>query len=98
MSYAPTKAIKRVIGTFKDTDGTSFDYEANSPDESRLPVVSWPHRVWISNASIDEELGTGWRYACVMTNVVYLVDDEVRGPRRWAPNKKLAIKDHITYR
>lgn len=98
MSYAPKTSIKNVIGTFKDANGRPFDYEANSPNNSLLPFVSWPHRVWVSDDSLDAKLGYGWRYANVMTDVVFLADDEVIGFHFWAPNKKLAIKDHIIFR
>jgi hypothetical protein len=92
MSYAPTSAIKRVIGTFKNKEyGTSFDYEANSPHDSWLPVVNYPHRVWVSSSFEN----SGWRYANVKKTVAYIVldEDEYGQPEI----EKWQIKNHLTY-
>ena len=93
MSYAPTNTIKRVIGTFKNKEhGTSFDYEANTPNDSWLPIVDYPHRVWVSSFFED----SGWRYANVKKTVAYIVldEDEYGQP----VIEKWSIKNHITYR
>lgn len=93
MSYAPTNAIKRVIGTFKNKEyGTSFDYEANSPADSCLPVINYPHRVWVWNNPIGE---SGWRYANVKKTVVDIVVDEDADGQPII--EKWSIKNHLTY-
>jgi len=94
MSYAPTNAIKRVIGTFKNkAHGTSFDYESNTPDDSWLPVVDYPHRVWVNCNPIND---SGWRYAKVKKTVAYIVLDEDQYGQPVI--EKWSIKNHITYR
>ena len=93
MSYAHPSSIKKVIGTFKSkSHGTSFDYENNTPDDSWLPVVDYPHRVWVSSFFED----SGWRYANVKKTVAYIVldEDEYGQP----VIEKWSIKNHITYR
>jgi hypothetical protein len=93
MAYAPTSEIKKVIGTFKHKGyDTSFDYEINSPDDSCLPVINYPHRVWVWNNPIGE---SGWRYANVKKTVAHIVVDEDKYGQPII--EKWSIKNHLTY-
>lgn len=73
MSFAPWDAMSRLIGRFVNINGNAFEYELNNPADSWLPVVNYPHRVWVSSFPIN---GSGWRYANVKKTVAYIVVDE----------------------
>jgi hypothetical protein len=93
MAYAPIREIKNVIGTFKHKGyDTSFDYVINSPEDSWLPVVNYPHRVWVCNNPIAE---SGWRYANVKKTVVDIVVDEDAYGQPII--EKWSIKNHLTF-
>ena len=63
----------RKIAYFQHSNGVDFAYEANNPADSWLPVVNYPHRVWVSCNPIND---SGWRYANVKKTVAYIVVDE----------------------
>ena len=63
----------RKITYFQHSNGVDFAYEANNPADSWLPVVNYPHRVWVSCNPIND---SGWRYANVKKTVAYIVVDE----------------------
>ena len=93
MAYAPTSEIKKVIGTFKHKGyDTSFDYVINSPEDSWLPVINYPHRVWVQTNPINDQ---GWRYANVKKTVVDIVVDEDEYGQPII--EKWLIKNHLTY-
>ena len=93
MAYAPIREIKNVIGTFKHKGyDTSFDYVINSPEDSWLPVINYPHRVWVQTNPINDQ---GWRYANVKKTVVDIVVDEDEYGQPII--EKWSIKNHLTF-
>lgn len=76
MSYAPMSHLESLLGSFRIRGNrlpVEFEYEANDASDSWLPIVNYPHRVWVSSFPINE---SGWRYANVKKTVAYIVVDE----------------------
>jgi len=73
MSLAPWDVMQRLVGSFQLSNGNDFEYEPNSPADSWLPVVNYPHRVWVQLKPLHD---SGWRYANVKKTVAYIVVDE----------------------
>jgi len=73
MSLAPWDVMQRMVGSFQHSNGNHFEYEPNSPADSWLPVVNYPHRVWVQVNPLND---SGWRYANVKKTVAYIVVDE----------------------
>jgi len=86
MSQAPSS-----ITYFQHSNGVDFAYEPNNPSDSWLPVINYPHRVWVSCNPIND---SGWRYANVKKTVAYVVVD-VDGNGQ-PVIEKWSIKYHIT--
>ena len=81
--------FKNPIGLIREKEfGNEFYYSLNDPTDSCLPVVNYPHRVWVGN---DQ----GWRYANVKKTVAYIVtdDDEYGQPviEKWSLTKNVII-------
>ena len=92
MSFAPFSAMSRLIGSFQHSNGNDFEYEPNSPADSWLPVVNYPHRVWVQTSPINDQ---GWRYANVKKTVAYIVVDEDEYGQPVI--EKWAIKNHRNF-
>ena len=74
MAFSPFDKMHNLIGIFTEsTKGFEFEYEPNDPSDSWLPMVNYPHRVWVATRPINDQ---GWRYAHVKKTVAYIVVDE----------------------
>ena len=68
--------FKNPIGLIREKEfGNEFYYSLNDPKDSWLPVVNYPHRVWVGR-DIELVNDQGWRYANVKKTVAYIVIDE----------------------
>lgn len=92
MSFAPWDALSRLLGSFELSNGNAFEYEPNNPADSWLPVVNYPHRVWVASCPINE---SGWRYANVKKTVAHIVIDE--DDYGQPVIEKWSIKKHRTF-
>jgi len=84
-----SQASKKIT-YFQHSNGVDFAYEANDPADSWLPVINYPHRVWVSHSPVND---SGWRYANVKKTVAYIVVNEDDNGQPVI--EKWSIKNHI---
>ena len=93
MAFAPSAVYPiREGGAFIEKDhGNLFEYDLHGEDT----FAGYPHRVWVSDAPVDEQNDSGWRYALVKKTVAYIVVDEDESGQPVV--QKWSIKAHRIY-